>query len=353
MYVPFSSVLPMVNPNDIVIGGWDISKKNLADAMERSKVLDYDLQRQVRPLMEGMVPLPGIFDQNFVAANQAERADNVIEGSKAKQLEKIRKDLVDFKANKDVDSLVVLWTANTERYAELQDGVHDTADNVLKAIEKGEKEIAPSTIFAVACILEGVPFINGSPQNTFVPGVVELAEKHSVLIGGDDFKSGQTKMKSVLVDFLVGAGFKPTSIVSYNHLGNNDGKNLSAPQCFRSKEISKSDVVNDMVESNEILYKKGEHPDHCVVIKYVPYVGDSKRAMDEYTSEIFMGGRNTIVMHNTCEDSLLATPIIYDLCILAEISERIEIKKEGSDEYEKFHSVLSLLSYLIKAPLVP
>jgi Myo-inositol-1-phosphate synthase len=42
-------------------------------------------------------------------------------------------------------------------------------------------------------------------------------------------------MKSVLVDFLVGAGIKPTSIVSYNHLGNNDGKNLSAPQTFRSK----------------------------------------------------------------------------------------------------------------------
>ena len=50
-------------------------------------------------------------------------------------------------------------------------------------------------------------------------------------------------MKSVLVDFLVGAGLKPTSIVSYNHLGNNDGMNLSAPQTFRSKEISKSNVV--------------------------------------------------------------------------------------------------------------
>ena len=52
----------------------------------------------------------------------------------------------------------------------------------------------------------------------------------NVLIGGDDFKSGQTKLKSVLVDFLVGAGLKPVSIVSYNHLGNNDGCNLSAPQ---------------------------------------------------------------------------------------------------------------------------
>merc|ERR1711977_322514 len=159
--------------------------------------------------------------------------------------------------------------------------------------------------------------------------------------------------KSVMVDWLIAAGLKPSSIVSYNHLGNNDGKNLSAPKQFRSKEVSKSNVVDDMVASNPIFYAEGEHPDHVIVIKYVPYVGDSKRAMDEYTSEIFLGGRNTISMHNTCEDSLLATPIIYDLCILAEICERIEVKRQGAAEFEKFHPVLSLLSYLIKAPLVP
>lgn len=67
---------------------------------------------------------------------------------------------------------------------------------------------------------------------------MDLAEKRKVFIAGDDFKSGQTKLKSVLVDFLVSAGIKPKSIVSYNHLGNNDGKNLSAPQTFRSKEVS-------------------------------------------------------------------------------------------------------------------
>ena len=79
-----------------------------------------------------------------------------------------------------------------------------------------------------------------------------------------------------------------------------------------------------MVNSNSILYESGEHPDHVVVIKYVPYVADSKRAMDEYTSEIFMGGRNTIALHNTCEDSLLAAPIILDLVILAELLTRIQ-----------------------------
>ena len=51
-------------------------------------------------------------------------------------------------------------------------------------------------------------YINGSPQNTFVPGLIELAEQKDVFLGGDDFKSGQTKVKSVLVDFLVSAGIK-------------------------------------------------------------------------------------------------------------------------------------------------
>lgn len=353
--IPFKNMLPMVNPNDLVIGGWDISSMNIADAMTRGKVLDYDLQQKLYPHMIDMKPLPSIYQPDYIAANQGDRADNVLEGSKQYQMETIRGNIRDFKKNNNLDKVIILWTANTERFSEIVPGVNTTADEILESIKNGATEIAPSTIFAVASILEGCSYINGSPQNTFVPGVLELAEKHNVFISGDDFKSGQTKIKSVLVDFLVSAGIKPTSIVSYNHLGNNDGKNLSAPEQFRSKEISKSNVVDDMVQSNRILYEENEKPDHCVVIKYVPYVGDSKRAMDEYTSEIFMGGRNTIAMHNTCEDSLLASPIILDLVILCEICERISVKLEGEsdDNYERFHSVLSLLSYLMKAPLVP
>merc|ERR1712196_20401 len=75
--------------------------------------------------------------------------------------------------------------------------------------------------------------------------------------------------------------------------------------------------------------------------------------MDEYTSEIFMGGTNTIVMHNTCEDSLLATPLILDLAILAEITSRITYKTAAMDKFVPFHPIMSILSYLIKAPLVP
>ncbi|XP_009068268.1 PREDICTED: inositol-3-phosphate synthase 1, partial [Acanthisitta chloris] len=268
-------------------------------------------------------------------------------------VEQIRRDIRDFKETSGVDKVIVLWTANTERFCDVVPGLNDTADNLLKAIEQGGLEVSPSTLFAVASILEGCAYINGSPQNTFVPGAVELASQRRVFIGGDDFKSGQTKLKSVLVDFLVGAGLKTKSIVSYNHLGNNDGKNLSAPQQFRSKEISKSNVVDDTVQANPILYGPQDKPDHCVVIKYVPYVGDSKRALDEYTSEIMMGGTNTIVIHNTCEDSLLASPIILDLAILTELCQRITFCTEADPEFQGFHSVLSILAFLCKAPLVP
>ena len=73
-------------------------------------------------------------------------------------------------------------------------------------------------------------------------------------------------------------------------------------------------------------------------------------------------------MHNTCEDSLLASPLMLDLVILCELCERIQIKKldnnttnnnannldtSTSSKFENFHPVLSLLSYLLKAPLVP
>ena len=78
--------------------------------------------------------------------------------------------------------------------------------------------------------------------------------------------------------------------------------------------------------------------------------------MDEYISEIMMGGKNTIALHNTCEDSLLAAPLILDLIILAELCERITFRVGGPDDngvYHRMHSVLSILSILLKAPVVP
>lgn len=261
IHVPFSNLAPFASPTEVVIGGWDLSRMDLGTALDRSAVLEPDLKRQLRQEMQSMKPLPSIYYPSWIAANQESRADNLIdtrEIANSDHLETIRSHIREFKASNSLDLVVVLWTANTERFAEIIPGQNDTAEALLESIKNGNcSEISPSCMFAVASLLEGCPFINGSPQNTCVPGVIELASKvENGFLGGDDFKSGQTKVKSVLVDYLVSAGIKPIAITSYNHLGNNDGMNLSAPSQFRSKEISKTNVVDDMVGSNSLLYQK-------------------------------------------------------------------------------------------------
>merc|ERR1712113_152700 len=102
----------------------------------------------------------------------------------------------------------------------------------------------------------------------------------------------------------------------------------------------------DAMKANQILYPAGSDKiDHEVVIKYVPFVGDSKRALDEYSSQIFLGGTNTISSYNICEDSLLAVPLMYDMLVLGELFTRMKI------DGEKMGPILSYLSFFFKAPV--
>lgn len=70
VYVPLSSMLPMMNPDDIELDGWDISNLNLADAMKRAKVIDINLQKQLKEEMSHMLPRKSIYFPDFIAANQ-------------------------------------------------------------------------------------------------------------------------------------------------------------------------------------------------------------------------------------------------------------------------------------------
>ena len=85
------------------------------------------------------------------------------------------------------------------------------------------------------------------------------------------------------------------------------------------------------------------------MIKYVPAAGDSKKAIDEYVSEIFMGGEHIFTSYNVCEDSLLAAGIIIDLIVMTELMTRIKYQKDDAEE-KPFKGVLSFLGYLMKAP---
>ena len=140
VHAPMQSLLPMVHPNDLAVTGWDISKMPLGDAMRRSQVLDIDLQNKLYDRMNKITPLPSIYFPDFIAANQSDRADNVLTGTKQEQTDEIRKNIRDFKKDNKLDKVIVLWTANTERFAEVRVGLNDTADNMLKSIKNGEAE---------------------------------------------------------------------------------------------------------------------------------------------------------------------------------------------------------------------
>jgi len=344
----FRDVTNLCKPEDIIISGWDICKDDIYTATKKSKVIDNDLLNKMEDKLKKLHPLPSIYHSDFIAKNQNDRANNTFRYPNLNlSIKHIVTDIQNFKKDNNLEKVIILWTASTERFNK---GAWTTKEELDKAILENDIEIPPSILFAIAAAQSGCTFINGSPQNTLCPAVINYAKHFGTFVGGEDFKTGQTKLKSVLVDWLASSGIRPLSIVSYNHLGNNDGKNLDEAPQFESKELTKKNVIDDVVAENPVLFANGP-PDHSVVIKYIPAVGDSKRAMDEYYSELFLDGRNTLVIHNTCEDSLLAVPIILDIIIFTEFFTRIKISNDANKEVS-FNPELSLLSLFFKAPVV-
>ena len=176
--------------------------------------------------MQKMKPRPSIYSPDFIAANQEDRADNVVKGTNQELIDKLRADIRAMKEK--VDKVLVLWTANTEMF--LLPEINSVDDLELRI--KNNTPLPASVLYCVAALQENVIYLNGSPQNTFHPAIVEYATLHSGFIAGSDFKSGQTRFKTIMSDFLIGSGIRISSVVSYNHLGNNDGKNLSEDKCF-------------------------------------------------------------------------------------------------------------------------
>ncbi|CRG97894.1 inositol-3-phosphate synthase, putative [Plasmodium gallinaceum] len=388
-YCPIHKLVDFYNPKNIVYGGWDINNLNLKDCLIRNKVFEYDLIEKIKNYLD-YIPLKSVyFKGNFISDNQQSRVNNILIGqNKLEILEKVRDQIRNFQKYNDLDDLIILWSGNTEKNIPHIEGINDTLENILCACKNNHPSISPSMIYALAAVLENAPFINSSPQNTFVNAIVQLAKEKRVFIIGNDLKTGQTKIKNFLLDFYYGTGLKPKSIVSYNHLGNNDGKNLSSSLQFHSKKISKSNLICDYVKANEELYddqiadptfkenKEYSHVDSLnevcneyienekekevfdgeyiekqkvnseIVIKYVPYVGDDKKAIDEYISEIFMNGKNTIVLYNICQDSLLASPILIDLILLVELSQRINFKcNEKNENIEEINVNIKIEDY--------
>lgn len=126
----------------------------MSEAMQRAQVFDYELQVQLASEMRRFKPMKSIYYSDFIASNQNDRADNILEGdniNKLEHLKQIRQDINDFKKNNDLSKVIILWTANTERFAVLSE-VHESYDAFMEGIKKDHPEISPSMVFAMAAM---------------------------------------------------------------------------------------------------------------------------------------------------------------------------------------------------------
>lgn len=105
-------------------------------------------------------------------------------GTNRELIDSIRGHIRDMKAR--TGKVVVLWTANTEMF--LLPEINAIDD--LEARIENNQQLPASVLYCVACIEENVLYLNGSPQNTFHPAIVEYARQKGSLIAGSDFKSG-------------------------------------------------------------------------------------------------------------------------------------------------------------------
>src|SRR5438046_1703671 len=134
---------------------------------------------------------------------------------------------------------VMVWCASTEAYQEAG-SEHQSIAAFEKALDADHPNIYPSQIYAYAAISAGVPYLNGAPNMSCdFPALVELAEKPGVAVGGKDFKTGQTLMKTILAPGLKARMLGMEGWFSTNILGNRDGEVLDDPANFKTKEVPK------------------------------------------------------------------------------------------------------------------
>ncbi len=324
--VGFKGRFELAEASSAVIGGWDIRPTPLGDALYNSRVIDYDLVRQVREEMNGMHILPGVYDPSFVGESQHATATHIVTDVSTflDKVNHIRQDIRNFIVTNGIDGHTsVIWSASVERPAGVD---FATADDLLQAILANDStcDISPSILYAVAAGLEGCSFINGGSQNTLSSGMSQLFErsyrskgseilqkfsqvsKDDAYVLGTDFKAGQTKFKTAAVEYIRAIGLSPKVIASSNHLGNNDMLNLTSKKTIEAKMRVKSNIFGPW-EENEL--------DHQVRVMYTPFMLDEKRDVVEYTSLGFLNCVHTMLTYTRCMDSILCVPLMVDAAV--------------------------------------
>lgn len=323
--------VPLADLNDIAFGGWDIYEDNVYEAALNAKVLDLPLLQSIKTELEAIKPMKAVFDRSYVANLDGK---NVKTGATKYDLAmQVIEDIENFKLANNCNRVVMVWCGSTEKYIQATD-IHSSIEKFEAALKNNESLIAPSMIYAYAAIKSGVPFANGAPNLTCdIPALIELAKETQTPIGGKDFKTGQTLMKTILAPGLHARALGVSGWFSTNILGNRDGYVLDHPDNFKTKEVSKLSVLDEIFrpELNPDLYGDMYHK---VRINYYPPRGDNKESWDNVDIFGWLGYPMQIKINFLCRDSILAAPIVLDLALFLDLAKRSEMS--GIQEWLSF-----------------
>jgi myo-inositol-1-phosphate synthase len=324
--------VPLAKLDDIVFGGWDVFPDDAYQAASKAGVLDAKDLSKVQKFLKTIKPMKAAFDQHYVknlSGPNVKKAKNKFELA-----EQLREDIRNFKRKSKADRLVMVWCGSTEIFLK-PEAVHKDLKSFEKGMRANDPGIAPSMLYAYAAISEGVPFANGAPNLTVdIPALEEYAKAKEVPIGGKDFKTGQTLMKTILAP-----GFKARMLglngwFSTNILGNRDGEVLDDPGSFKTKEESKLGALEYILQPNLYpnLYGKIHHK---VRINYYPPRGDNKEGWDNIDIFGWLGYPMQIKVDFLCRDSILAAPIVLDLALFFDLAKRAGMR--GIQEWLSFY----------------
>ncbi len=345
-YLSYGEIVPMAKLDDIVFGAWDVYPANAFQSAMYAEVLQEKDILPVKDELEKIVPFKAAFDKNFAKRLDG---DNVKDcKTRWEMVEQIRADIRQFKADNNCARIVVAWAASTEIYVEPNMAVHDTLAHLEAAMKADDRvNIAPSMCYAYAALAEGAPFIMGAPNTTVdIPAMWEMSEKLGLPIAGKDFKTGQTLVKSGFAPIIGTRCLGLNGWFSTNILGNRDGLVLDEPANFRTKEVSKLSTLETILkpEAQPDLYGHGNDEDnqyyHKVRINYYPPRNDNKEGWDAIDIFGWMNYPMQIKINFLCRDSILAAPLLLDLCLLSDLAARA-----GRSGIQRF------LSFFLKAPM--
>lgn len=324
--------LPLAKLEDLAMAGWDVYPEDAFEAAKRAGVLRAEDLEPVRDVLAAIQPMPAAFDRDYVKRLDGTHVKPL--DSKADLVRALREDIGQAKERAGASRAVMIWCGSTEIYQEPAP-CHATLEAFEEGLAANDPAIPPSQLYAYAAILEGVPYANGAPNlSADVPALEELAAQRGVPITGKDFKTGQTLLKTALAPAFKARMLGVDGWFSTNILGNRDGAVLDDPGSFRSKEVTKSGVLDAVLQPD--LY-----PDlygnlyHKVRINYYPPRGDAKEGWDNIDISGWMGYPMQIKLNFLCRDSILAAPIVLDLALLLDLAHRAGLG--GTQEWLSFY----------------